>query len=738
MLWFNDVKEAREQMASTRERARAAMATLDRRNPNLDDVGLNWSCWIDKCDILTDEGGCKDEDTVDESRGSDTMTLSREDMKIYGHCPALDNFYLVVCSHCGQLVKPQAFEAHCERRHGALTKLCHPSPGSASQQCPRPGRPPSMPSSRERHRAGETQEAGSSSKPASAPQHRTTKVLTGDASQDFRSSGSPALIAMPLPLSSQGSSSGTRTPGPRRARHLFLIVTLLRFALKETEASRRALRSPSKFSAGGAKDLQSNLQESLQYVLWQLKECDLDKHCGVLDPARKTLCTRQLMCNIHSIHQRRKVADRSKPFDQLVMEQRIGSSDSDVEKLSASEDSPILIPTPYLQTPQDPTAPQHIKRTLGTNCSILWSKEPSDRGPEEEGDSAVEVEVQPPYPFNQSLPSSGESEEEEEEGGEKEVEEEDAEEEEENGDIPAKPWHPKPLGICTFGSHTLGCSIFTFDRRLHHLRFALSDMVEQHVNAHLWKRIPQVPAGLQSRHPATTAQGSAIRPRAASSNLPSSGSPSSGPSGPKGNQQNLSSSKLPSAVGPYPTRIPLRGPGKAPLKGRELVPVAVVQDTTRPTQSSSRVVASTPIRKFPLHEKKDQRRHPPTPPLHPPKMSPRGPANRHHFSAGAKPSDRGSPSLSNGWSHATFTSPQPSNLHRDRGVGTGPGGEQQKPGGSDFRGPAQKRKMGSSEASAGGHPSLARSSKSHRSSSQSSSVLFSWRKGTSVGAKTER
>ena len=28
------------------------------------------------------------------------------------------------------------------------------------------------------------------------------------------------------------------------------------------------------------------------------KECDPDKHCGVLDPARKTLCTRQLMCNV--------------------------------------------------------------------------------------------------------------------------------------------------------------------------------------------------------------------------------------------------------------------------------------------------------------------------------------------------------------------------------------------------------------------------------------------------------
>lgn len=55
---------------------------------------------------------------------------------------------------------------------------------------------------------------------------------------------------------------------------------------------------------------------------------------------------------------------------------------------------------------------------------------------EEEG--AVEVEVQPPYPFNQSLPSSGDSE--EEEGGAKE-------EEGGNGNIPASPWHPKPLGV---------------------------------------------------------------------------------------------------------------------------------------------------------------------------------------------------------------------------------------------------------------------------------------------------
>lgn len=35
------------------------------------------------------------------------------DMNIFGHCPAHDEFYLVVCNHCSQVVKPQAFQKHC-------------------------------------------------------------------------------------------------------------------------------------------------------------------------------------------------------------------------------------------------------------------------------------------------------------------------------------------------------------------------------------------------------------------------------------------------------------------------------------------------------------------------------------------------------------------------------------------------------------------------------------------------
>lgn len=40
------------------------------------------------------------------------------DMSIFGHCPAHDDFYLVVCNHCSQVVKPQAFQKHCGEARG--------------------------------------------------------------------------------------------------------------------------------------------------------------------------------------------------------------------------------------------------------------------------------------------------------------------------------------------------------------------------------------------------------------------------------------------------------------------------------------------------------------------------------------------------------------------------------------------------------------------------------------------
>lgn len=104
--------------------------------------------------------------------------VSSADMHIYGHCPAHDEIYLVVCSHCGQVVKPQAFEKHCERRHGPLAlRMCGQPSTLAPQQRPRPGRSPSSLSSRDRQKDSRCHEASVPSSAASPVlQHRPTKA----------------------------------------------------------------------------------------------------------------------------------------------------------------------------------------------------------------------------------------------------------------------------------------------------------------------------------------------------------------------------------------------------------------------------------------------------------------------------------------------------------------------------------------------------------------------------------
>ncbi|KAM3872373.1 ataxin-7-like protein 2b [Diretmus argenteus] len=366
---------------------------------------------------------------------TETMTLRREDMPLYGHCPAHDDFYLVVCSHCGQVVKPQAFEKHCERRHGPLSKLYNlQSSTSAPQQRPRPGRSSSLlPSSRERQKDSGYHEAGDPSASGAVPQHRPTKAQKETVSL-------PPVEKFPQENPPYSSTSRPREPP-------------LQKPAGQSDDPHSPLRGPRTYSR--------------TYRNIYKKECDPDKHCGVLDPERNKPCTRQLMCNINSIHQRRKVMGRSKTVDQLMVDQRTGSAGYNLERLPVpSKDTPR-----HSDAPDETSATQHSKHNFGSNCPILsMSRESSGSGPDEDGESAVEV--QPPYPFNQSLLSSEESE------GEEQVE---------ARDLPAAPWHPKPLGLCTFGSHTFGCSIFTFDRRLHHLRFALSAMVERHISTHLWK-----------------------------------------------------------------------------------------------------------------------------------------------------------------------------------------------------------------------------------------------------------
>lgn len=104
-------------------------------------------CWMHRAEAGTARGtdggilfpaGLELEESSKGSKKLDAMTLIKEgkllvlgrkpsvlgvprclthlrpaDMSIFGHCPAHDEFYLVVCNHCSQVVKPQAFQKHC-------------------------------------------------------------------------------------------------------------------------------------------------------------------------------------------------------------------------------------------------------------------------------------------------------------------------------------------------------------------------------------------------------------------------------------------------------------------------------------------------------------------------------------------------------------------------------------------------------------------------------------------------
>ncbi|XP_041654581.1 ataxin-7-like protein 2b isoform X2 [Cheilinus undulatus] len=514
------------------------MAAVDRRNPNLDDfVGLNWSCWVDGVNILPSDADSNAEGSSKYwSTRCESMTLMKEDMHIYGHCPAHDEVYLVVCSYCGQVVKPQAFEKHCERRHGPLPKICSPSPAVASQWQPCPSS--NLHISREKQKDGRIQgDSTTSSAGLPAHKHRLTKDTVSFSSMEKLPQETPP----PHSLKSSSTLPHPRVPpwhsGPLPHGH----------CSSSTSVPERPIA-------------QKPTAE---------KECDLNKHSRALDPKRKKLCSRELICNTDSIQQQQKALGKTKTFDQLEAEPKTGSAGRNIEQLPVKTKEK----TQHSEAFEDNIKTQSNKCNLKSSCHILRSRDTSVSFAEEDGDSTVEVEVQPPYPFNQTLLSSDED--------------EDEDEQEEAEDLPATPLHPKPLGLCTFGCRTFGCSIFTFDRRWHHLRFALSAMFEHHVGTHLWKKMAQVPKGLRSHHNTPQISGSPIRTGA---RLPKSfhtlnlDSTSFGQQEAKLSQSYAHSKKQPSSNSPAslspgrPCSNAVRRPNRSQLKEAELLHDANSED----------------------------------------------------------------------------------------------------------------------------------------------------------------
>ncbi|XP_061583965.1 ataxin-7-like protein 2a isoform X2 [Cololabis saira] len=465
-------------MMAVRERATKVMAALDRRVPSLDDfVGQSWTAWADWAGAAAADGPDGDDCSKNGKKAAEAMSLSKEDMSIFGLYPGHDDFFLVVCSHCGQVVKPQAFEKHCERRHGPMSKLYgrlrSPTPAPPPQRhhqghSPSQGTNAASASSWEGRGQGPGPLRAAPASPSTPPQHRHSKSSKDGVRHsplEKASHGShaePSVFKQPPPLEPPTMTpppslrdppwphgappSGRGSPGDRLPPQ----------KKEPTQTSAVAAhRAPRPYNKVASK-----------------RECDLDKHCGVLDPDRKKVCTRLLTCNIHSIHQRRKVSGRSRNFDQLVAELKTKVR----EKGPAPLEGPFSGQSPSPEAPREQAGVPHCRRPLASLPAFSRSTAASECSPEEEKQRPDEAGPRAPSPLVTGHISSDESE---------------AEAADELSELPSSTTHPRPAAVCSFGSHWLGHGFFTFDRRLHHLRSALSSMLEQHISAHLWKKIPQ-------------------------------------------------------------------------------------------------------------------------------------------------------------------------------------------------------------------------------------------------------
>lgn len=490
----------------------AAMATVGERRPLPSPeamLGQSWNLWVEASKLPGKDGTELDESFKEFGKNREVMGLCREDMPIFGLCPAHDDFYLVVCNDCNQVVKPQAFQSHYERRHSSSSKpslavphtsvfslfpsLSKSKGGSAGGS----SRPPS---------GGAVCTASSSSKSLKLPKEKLQlrgsirpmhpmqqtkvphgRVMTPSVKVEkvhprmdgtlLKSTVGPACPA----AASSAVKPGLNCPSIPKPTLPSPGQILNGKGLPATPA----LEKKPEDTSNNRKFLNKRLSE---------REFDPDIHCGVIDLETKKPCTRSLTCKTHSLTQRRAVQGRRKRFDVLLAEHKNKAREKELIRHPDSQQPPHPLrdphPTPPRMLPQEPHLSSESKPFVASKPKPHTTSLPRPPGcPAQQGGSTPidpppgHESPHPPLPATE--PASRLSSE--------EGEGDDKEESVEKLDCHYSGHHPQPASFCTFGSRQIGRGYYVFDSRWNRLRCALNLMVEKHLNAQLWKKIPPVP-----------------------------------------------------------------------------------------------------------------------------------------------------------------------------------------------------------------------------------------------------
>ncbi|KAM9311197.1 ataxin-7-like protein 1 isoform 2-T2 [Gastrophryne carolinensis] len=471
------------------------MATLDRKVPSPEAfLGKPWSTWIDAAKIHCSDNVDVEETGKEGPKSREVMRLNKEDMHLFGHYPAHDDFYLVVCNVCNQVVKPQVFQSHCERRHGSM---CKPSPSPASP--PSNSNRASLLQIKQKTCISSHNPVNSNSKPFKAPKDN---LLTSNNKQHtvYSSKVSREKPCVPVPVVSlEKIPNLVKTDGANvkmnSATNATTTATSTSCLAKQTVAPKSVSPSPEKILNGKGINLldkkhQNGTKSSNKpYKRLSEREFDPNKHCGVLDPETKKPCTRSLTCKTHSLSQRRAVPGRKKTFDVLLAEHKARSREKEVTKdkehpqntreLHQNQPAPAQELSPSVNSTSEPKVTSPAKAR--TPNSVL--PRPPSANSLNGTTSSNHGGIIPEPSVNSvagDLVSRLSSDEGETEGVE----------EAEKLDCYYSGHHPKPLAFCLFGSRLMGRGYYVFDRRWDRFRFALNSMVEKHLNSQMWKKIP--------------------------------------------------------------------------------------------------------------------------------------------------------------------------------------------------------------------------------------------------------
>ncbi|KAM9771923.1 ataxin-7-like protein 1 isoform 2-T2 [Syngnathus typhle] len=507
------------------------MATLARLIPSPDSfLSEPWSSFVGAAQLRLID------DSLLEKCHGELCAVNEEGMLHRRLFPVLEDFHLVVCHVCNQVVTPRGFLTHYEKRHGSpvpsrnplvLMKAKAPAvaggpgdalpfripkdyPHSRFSKAPLAVYPPKgirnkpcvslpvvslekMPCLSRANSTSQVRLAAPSSSPSSSPLKHPLPSPTAFPNEKMRNGGPSTPRSSPSPL--DGRPGPARSPLDRRP------------ASSSCPSPSPAHRPPAQLSSSSPSEKKNQNGTKAFSSRLSGRVFDPNTHCGVQDPETKQPCTRSLTCKTHSLTHRRAVPGRRKHFDVLLAEHRGRTKEKEKDKNGCSPS----VTSQDVASPSKPHSPNgrplstlklklanaHIPRVLGTATSMPQPPPPATfPAPAPVPPSHPELSPQP-----WATTSSGD-------GDRLSSDEGDAPtpEDAHGPAIHFSNHHPQPSGVCIFSSRLMGRGHYVFDRRWDRMRVALQNMVEKHLNSQMWRKVPPAAESLPTLSPSGTSQ----------------------------------------------------------------------------------------------------------------------------------------------------------------------------------------------------------------------------------------